>query len=170
MREVLVFDDDYTPMEFVVTVLEQVIQKSREEASTIMMQAHHDGFAISGLYAPAQARDLACAAEALAREADTRCASESRTPDRRTVRAPVSDHSARSGALLARFASGPSGEMSLPQRRRDVAAIDGGDVGGGLERQRLGQEGLRHILRGDLAAEQVAAHIVLLGEAAGGRT
>jgi hypothetical protein len=35
MREVLVFDDDYTPMEFVVTVLEQVIQKSREEASTI---------------------------------------------------------------------------------------------------------------------------------------
>jgi ATP-dependent Clp protease adapter protein ClpS len=56
MREVLVFDDDYTPMEFVVTVLEQVIQKSREEASTIMMQARHDGFAISGLYAPAQAR------------------------------------------------------------------------------------------------------------------
>jgi ATP-dependent Clp protease adapter protein ClpS len=37
MREVLVFDDDHTAMEFVVTVLEQVIQKSREEASTIMM-------------------------------------------------------------------------------------------------------------------------------------
>jgi ATP-dependent Clp protease adaptor protein ClpS len=55
-----------TPMEFIVTVLEQVFQKSREEASTIMMRAHHDRFAISGLYAPAQARDLASAAEALA--------------------------------------------------------------------------------------------------------
>src|SRR6266478_5136304 len=32
-----------------------------------------------------------------------------------------------------------------PQRRGDVAAVDGGDVGGGFERERMVQEGLRDI-------------------------
>src|SRR6478609_8667487 len=35
-----------------------------------------------------------------------------------------------------------------PQRGRNIAAVHGGDVGGGFQRQRLRQEGLRHVLRG----------------------
>src|ERR1700687_2555402 len=40
-----------------------------------------------------------------------------------------------------------------PHRRRDIAAVDGGDVGGGLERQRLVQEASRHVVGGDFDAE-----------------
>src|SRR5262249_44612043 len=53
----------------------------------------------------------------------------------------------------------------LPQRRGDVAAVDRGHVAGGLEFERLMQERLRHVLGGDLAAEQVAGHVVLLTQA-----
>jgi len=53
-----------------------------------------------------------------------------------------------------------------PHRSRDVAAVDRGDVGGGFQLQRLMQEGLRHVVGGHLAAEQVAAHVILLGQAA----
>ncbi len=49
-----------------------------------------------------------------------------------------------------------------PHRGCDIAAVDGGDVGGGLERQRLVHKRLSHILRRDFAAEQIAAHIVFL--------
>ena len=59
-----------------------------------------------------------------------------------------------------------AGLSGLPQRRRDVAAVDGGDIAGGFQLQRLVQKGLRHVLGGDFAAEQVAAHVVLLGDAA----
>ena len=48
------------------------------------------------------------------------------------------------------------------QRRRNVAAIHGGDAAGGLERHRLGEKSLGDVLGRDLAAEQVAAHIVVL--------
>jgi hypothetical protein len=37
-----------------------------------------------------------------------------------------------------------------PQRGSDVAAVDGGDVGGGLQRRRLGQNRLRDILDRDV--------------------
>src|SRR5579884_4368035 len=55
------------------------------------------------------------------------------------------------------------------QRRGDVAAVHRGDAGRGLERQGLREEGLGNVLGGHLAAEQVAAHIVLFGHAARGR-
>jgi hypothetical protein len=51
---------------------------------------------------------------------------------------------------------------ALPQRRSDVAAVDRGDVAAALERQRLMQEGLGHVVGRDLAAEQVAGHVVVL--------
>ena len=45
--------------------------------------------------------------------------------------------------------------VKLAQRGGDIAAVDGGDIGGGFERQRLRQEGLRHVLGGDLAASRL---------------
>jgi len=54
----------------------------------------------------------------------------------------------------------------LTDRRGDIAAVNGGDVGGGLQRQRLMQKRLRHVVGGDLAAEQVAAHVIFLVQAA----
>ena len=47
------------------------------------------------------------------------------------------------------------------QRRGDVAAVHGGDIGGGFQRQRLGEKRLRHVGGRHLAAEQVAAHVIL---------
>src|SRR5271170_4788268 len=55
---------------------------------------------------------------------------------------------------------------TLPERGGDVPAIDGSDAGGGLQRQRLVQKGLGHILGRHFLAQQVAAHIVLLGKSA----
>ena len=43
MYKVLMLNDDYTPMEFVVHVLERFFQKSREEATRIMLHVHRRG-------------------------------------------------------------------------------------------------------------------------------
>lgn len=50
MYKVLMLNDDYTPMEFVVFVLEQYFSKSREEATRIMMHVHRRGVGICGVY------------------------------------------------------------------------------------------------------------------------
>src|SRR5262245_49409546 len=56
--------------------------------------------------------------------------------------------------------------MRLPQRRRDIPPIHRRHIRRRLERQRLRHERLRDILWRHLTAEQVAAHIVLLADAA----
>ena len=48
---VLLLNDDYTPMEFVVHVLERVFSKGREEATRIMLHVHQKGVGICGVYA-----------------------------------------------------------------------------------------------------------------------
>jgi ATP-dependent Clp protease adaptor protein ClpS len=50
MYKVLMLNDDYTPMEFVVHVLERFFQKSREEATRIMLHVHRRGVGVCGLY------------------------------------------------------------------------------------------------------------------------
>ena len=50
LYKVLLLNDDYTTMEFVVLVLENVFQKSPAEAYRIMMQVHRDGSGIAGVY------------------------------------------------------------------------------------------------------------------------
>ena len=50
MYKVLMLNDDYTPMEFVVHVLERFFHKSREEATRIMMHVHRRGVGICGVY------------------------------------------------------------------------------------------------------------------------
>ena len=43
-------NDDFTPMDFVVHVLEKYFQKDTDESMTIMLKVHHEGKAIIGLY------------------------------------------------------------------------------------------------------------------------
>ena len=50
MYKVLMLNDDYTPMEFVVHVLERFFAKDREEATRIMLHVHHRGVGICGVY------------------------------------------------------------------------------------------------------------------------
>lgn len=50
MYKVLLLNDDYTPMEFVVHVLEKIFNKSRQEATDIMMRVHRRGVGVCGVY------------------------------------------------------------------------------------------------------------------------
>jgi len=50
MYEVLLLNDDYTPMEFVVMVLQEYFNKDRENATQIMLMVHRDGKGVCGLY------------------------------------------------------------------------------------------------------------------------
>ena len=48
--KVLLLNDHYTTMEFVVVVLEQIFHKSAEEAAQIMLAVHRAGSGLAGLY------------------------------------------------------------------------------------------------------------------------
>jgi ATP-dependent Clp protease adaptor protein ClpS len=50
MYKVLLLNDDYTPMEFVVHVLEAFFNKSGEDAHTIMLHVHQKGVGVCGVY------------------------------------------------------------------------------------------------------------------------
>ncbi len=50
MYKVLMLNDDYTPMEFVIYVLERFFGKSREEATQIMLHVHNRGVGICGVF------------------------------------------------------------------------------------------------------------------------
>ncbi len=50
MYRVLILNDDYTPMEFVVHVLERFFQKDPESATKIMLHVHHHGIGECGVY------------------------------------------------------------------------------------------------------------------------
>jgi len=50
LYKVILLNDDYTPMEFVVRVLERYFHKSREEATRIMLQVHQKGMGICGVF------------------------------------------------------------------------------------------------------------------------
>lgn len=50
MFKVLLLNDDYTPMEFVVEVLERFFNKNREQATQIMLKVHNEGVGLCGIY------------------------------------------------------------------------------------------------------------------------
>lgn len=55
MYKVVMVNDDYTPMDFVVEVLEHFFGKNREQAIKIMLAVHTEGQAVCGLFS----RDVA---------------------------------------------------------------------------------------------------------------
>lgn len=55
MFKVLLLNDDYTPMEFVVHVLEQFFGMNREQATQVMLHVHTRGMGVCGVYS----RDVA---------------------------------------------------------------------------------------------------------------
>lgn len=50
LYRVLLLNDDYTPMEFVVLVLQDVFNKTREDAMQIMLHVHNRGVGECGIY------------------------------------------------------------------------------------------------------------------------
>lgn len=48
--KVVLFNDDYTPMEFVVELLENVFSKPPAEATQLMLQIHNKGAGVAGVY------------------------------------------------------------------------------------------------------------------------
>jgi ATP-dependent Clp protease adaptor protein ClpS len=50
MYKVFLLNDDYTPMEFVVQVLETFFNKTREEATRIMLHVHQKGLGLCGVF------------------------------------------------------------------------------------------------------------------------
>lgn len=50
LYKVLLLNDDYTPMEFVVHILERFFNKPREEAEQIMLHVHHRGVGVCGVF------------------------------------------------------------------------------------------------------------------------
>ncbi len=50
MYKVLLLNDDYTPMEFVVHILERFFSKNRQEATDIMLHVHRRGVGVCGIF------------------------------------------------------------------------------------------------------------------------
>jgi ATP-dependent Clp protease adaptor protein ClpS len=48
--QVVMLNDDYTPMEFVVLVLQEYFQRDLETATLIMLKIHHEGRGVCGVY------------------------------------------------------------------------------------------------------------------------
>lgn len=55
MHQVVMLNDDFTPMEFVVLVIQEFFGKDRESATQIMLKIHLDGKGVCGVYS----RDVA---------------------------------------------------------------------------------------------------------------
>ncbi len=69
LYKVILHNDDFTPMEFVVLLLRQVFHRSESDATAIMLHAHTQGFAVAGVYGHEIAEEKVIRVSALAREA-----------------------------------------------------------------------------------------------------
>ena len=65
---VVLHNDDYTPMDFVVDVLERIFDKSPAESYRIMMKVHVEGRGIAGIYTHEVAETKVAIVEAVAKQ------------------------------------------------------------------------------------------------------
>ena len=68
MYKVMLLNDDYTTMEFVVEILMYVFHKSAEESAQIMLKVHREGMGVCGVYTYEVAETKVDTVHALARE------------------------------------------------------------------------------------------------------
>ncbi|HEY9079105.1 ATP-dependent Clp protease adapter ClpS [Magnetovibrio sp.] len=68
MYKVLMLNDDYTPMEFVVHILERIFNKTQEEATQIMLHVHQKGVGVCGVFTYEVAETKAAQVMDLARQ------------------------------------------------------------------------------------------------------
>lgn len=66
--QVVMYNDDYTTMEFVIEILEEIFNKKRQEAEKIMLSIHKAGKGIAGIYSYDIAMTKANTAMAWAKE------------------------------------------------------------------------------------------------------
>jgi len=68
MYKVLLHNDDYTTMEFVVQVLQSVFHKTAADATQIMLHIHRSGIGVAGVYTQEIAETKVSTVEAMARQ------------------------------------------------------------------------------------------------------
>lgn len=66
--KVILYNDDYTPMEFVVAILEKLFEKGPTEATQIMLAIHHTGLGVAGVFVLDIAETKVAAVHAAAEE------------------------------------------------------------------------------------------------------
>ena len=78
LYKVLLHNDDYTTMEFVVGILQSIFHKEMTEAVQIMLQVHQNGFGVAGIYPYEIAETKVTTVEGLARQKEypLRCSIE----------------------------------------------------------------------------------------------
>ncbi|MGI6638275.1 MAG: ATP-dependent Clp protease adapter ClpS [Desulfobulbus sp.] len=78
LYRVLLHNDDYTTMEFVIMILERVFEKSNDEATRIMLNVHYEGVGLAGLYSREIAETKVAVVHRLARKSQfpLRCSFE----------------------------------------------------------------------------------------------
>lgn len=65
--QVLIYNDDFTPMDFVVEILVQIFDKEEAAAVALMLDVHHGNYAVAGEYPRDIARTKAAEAQSRAR-------------------------------------------------------------------------------------------------------
>lgn len=68
MYRVILLNDDYTPMDFVVWLLETIFHKQKEESVRVMLKVHREGSAVCGIYPYDVARTKVFHVKALAQK------------------------------------------------------------------------------------------------------